>query len=92
MKAEGAEKAQPPSVNNNKPVMAPQGKDSKDQQPNAQNNVMLHVGMVVNGFEIQKLIGKNRATFILQSMGGGVEQPYLFLSTGLFIEICANYC
>ena len=36
-----------------KPQMAPTGKE----QPNAQNNVMLHVGMVINGFEIQKLIG-----------------------------------
>lgn len=39
-----------------KPQMAPTGKDGKEQ-PNAQNNVMLHVGMVINGFEIQKLIG-----------------------------------
>ena len=36
--------------------MAPQGKDDPNK-PNPQNNVMLHVGMTINGFEIQKLIG-----------------------------------
>lgn len=41
---------------NTKPKMAPQKQD--DNKPNAQNNVMLHVGMTVNGYEIQKLIGK----------------------------------
>lgn len=35
---------------NTKPKMAPQKAD--DNKPNASNNVMLHVGMVVNGFEI----------------------------------------
>lgn len=33
-----------------KPKMAPQKGD--DNKPNAQNNVMLHVGMTVNGYEI----------------------------------------
>ena len=33
-----------------KPKLAPQKTD--DNKPNASNNVMLHVGMVVNGYEI----------------------------------------
>ena len=40
-----------------KPQMAPQG-GSKDKNSNQANNIMNYVGMVVNGFEIMKLIGK----------------------------------
>lgn len=43
--------------------MAPQSKD----QPNAQNNVMLHVGMVVNGFEILKLIGQGKFSYVFKA-------------------------
>ena len=45
--------------------MAPQKNDPN--QPNASNNVMLHVGMVVNGFEIQKLIGQGKFSYVFKS-------------------------
>lgn len=43
-----------------KPVIGPPpSKEAKDKAAkDAANNVLHHVGMVVNGFEIQKLIGK----------------------------------
>ena len=48
-------------VKNNKPQIGPaSGKDSiaNKKDLNSTQNVMHHVGMIVNGFEIQKLIGK----------------------------------
>ena len=45
--------------------MAPQKNDPN--VPNASNNVMLHVGMVVNGFEIQKLIGQGKFSYVFKS-------------------------
>jgi len=48
-----------------KPQMAPNPKDPN--APNAQNNVMLHVGMVVNGFEILKLIGQGKFSYVFKA-------------------------
>ena len=49
---------------NSKPQIAP----SKDDKPNAQNNVLLHVGMVINGFEIMKLIGQGKFSYVFKAM------------------------
>ena len=49
------------TTKNDKPKIAPQGgKENGSNKKDLSNtqNVLHHVGMVVNGFEIQKLIGK----------------------------------
>ena len=48
-----------------KPQMAPQKGD--DNKPNPQNNVMLHVGMTINGFEILKLIGQGKFSYVFKA-------------------------
>ena len=45
----------------------PQMNSNKDSQPNAQQNVMLHVGMVINGFEILKLIGQGKFSYVFKA-------------------------
>ena len=40
---------------------------NKDSMPNTQNNVMHHVGMVINGFEIIKLIGQGKFSYVFKA-------------------------
>ena len=52
-----------------KPQIAPAQKDAglkKDPNSNT-NNVLHHVGMVVNGFEIQKLIGQGKFSYVFKA-------------------------
>ena len=40
---------------------------NQNSQANPNNNVMAHVGMVINGFEIQKLIGQGKFSYVFKA-------------------------
>ena len=67
--------------------MAQPSKDSKKKDANNATSILHHVGMVVNGFEIIKLIGK----IIIVNLVELIYRHYILLIQIILIKIILKY-